>query len=88
MTIALTKGGERVFTLRSNKEKLAKNSFMKYWLQYSSNHLTLELPSFCDVIMFRILNIFLSEREALLSNDLSIEFYTKMLLSSEYFLCQ
>lgn len=55
---------------------------MKYWLQYSSNNLTLELPSFCDVTMFRILNVFISEGEVVLSNDLSIEYYAKLLLCS------
>lgn len=61
---------------------------MKYWMQFSQNNLTLELPSFCDVTMFRIINAFIVNGEMALSNDLSIDFYAKLLLSSEYFLCQ
>ena len=53
-------------------EKIAKNSFMKYCLKYSSSNLSLELPSFCDATMFRIINAFIVNGDVVLSNDLSI----------------
>lgn len=87
--IQLKVNKESVYKIKTNKNKLLYNKFMKNMLNYSHNQqISIELPEFCDVNTFRIMHLGIIKNKLILCNKFSRDFIANLIQANEYFICK
>jgi hypothetical protein len=71
--------------LFTNPMKLKQNAFFSYLAK--NQGLSLELPSFCNFTMFRIINTAITKRVILINDAEGLQYYSNMAESLSYFCC-